>query len=250
MNRPVQKTTIEWRGIWLAKLEKACLASGLTKPTVVGFLGFLGRFLAPHSCHPAKISLESVSSFLAQNSKSTAQAKFCKDALLFFYSNVIPSQAYVNFLKKPDCIGNPAKPTSGNALALGFDQMLCTELKARNYSSRTMKNYRSIVRHFLEWLNKCPSDSDISDIKKFQIFLKDNKRYSPRTVNLATAAISFFYQKVLKVRINSTELPRMKTGRALPKVYSVEELESKRSKEGRHSYASTLLCDSFIGTGY
>jgi integrase/recombinase XerD len=225
MNLTSSTTTAHWREIWLNKLEKACEEKGLKKPSVVGFLEFVSSYLKPYSCHPAKIPLEAVSDFLAQNSKSEKQRKFCKDALLFFYSNVILSQVYTDFLKKPGGLEIPAQPDSSKERqCLKFDRMLCTELKARNYSARTVKNYRAIVRHFLEWLTKDPSNGDIPEIKKFQIFLKDNRRYSPRTVNLATAAISFFYQKVLKFRMNTTELPRMKTGRALPKVYSVEDV--------------------------
>jgi hypothetical protein len=87
------KTSAEWREIWIAKLEKACIEKGLTKPTIDGYLGFLTRYLAPHSCHPANIPLEAVSSFLGKNSKSEKQTKFCLDALTFFYTFVVDSPA-------------------------------------------------------------------------------------------------------------------------------------------------------------
>jgi integrase len=70
MNLTSSTTTAEWREIWLAKLKESCIDKGLKKPTEVGFLGFVSRYLAPHSCHPATIPLDAVSSFLKQNSKS------------------------------------------------------------------------------------------------------------------------------------------------------------------------------------
>jgi hypothetical protein len=112
------KTSAEWREIWIAKLEKVCVDSGLKKPVIVGYLDFLTRYLAPHSCHPANIPVEAVPSFLRQNRKSEkqhpfgrplevlaggyceAQAKLCRDALTFFYTNVVLSEKHVQAISK------------------------------------------------------------------------------------------------------------------------------------------------------
>jgi integrase/recombinase XerD len=252
MNLVAQKTTAEWREIWIAKLEKACIEKGLTKPAIDGFLGFLTRYLAPHSCHPANIPLEAVSSFLGKNSKSEKQVKFCRNALTFFYANVVQSERHIEAIrhnseqdshdnknrKSPDLKLEKAKETDKpppripqrtaeeifNSKVPGYLNSMRTELKLRDYSFRTIKNYSFILHHYLTWLKKSPSENDVQDIKKFQLFLKENRNYAPRTVNLATAAIQFFYLKVLKVSLSADALPRMKTGRPLPKVYSQEEV--------------------------
>jgi hypothetical protein len=90
-----RKSSAEWQEIWLEKLEKACIAKGLEKPAMLGFLGFITRFLKPHSCHPANIPVEAVSSFLRQNSKSKKKALFCRDAMKFFYTNVVQSENHL-----------------------------------------------------------------------------------------------------------------------------------------------------------
>jgi site-specific recombinase XerD len=246
------RTAEQWREIWLKKLEKACVEKGLKKPSIIGFLQFVSRFLKPHSCHPAKIPLEAVSSFLRQNSKSEKQTAFCRDALMFFYANVVSSERHIEAIrqnskqdshdnknrKAPDLKLEKAKETDNpapnipqktaeeifNSKVPGYLNALRSELKVRNYSFRTIKNYFSIVNHFLTWLKKTPSEKDVQEIKNFQLYLKENRNYAPRTVNLATAAIQFFYLKVLKVRLSANALPRMKTGRPLPKVYSQEEV--------------------------
>jgi integrase/recombinase XerD len=53
---------------------------------------------------------------------------------------------------------------------------------------------------------------------------KSNVPSRSRTVNLVTASIQFFYLTVLKSRFPLETLPRMKTGRPLPKVYSEQEI--------------------------
>jgi hypothetical protein len=90
-----RKTSAEWQEIWLEKLEKACVAKGLEKPAMSGFLGLITRFLKPHSCHPANIPVEAVSSFLRQIRKSKKQALLCRDALTFFYTNVVASEIHI-----------------------------------------------------------------------------------------------------------------------------------------------------------
>jgi len=107
----------------------------------------------------------------------------------------------------------------------GLLKSMRDKLKVRNYSQRTIKNYGASVHQFLIWLKKEPSASDVPEIKKFQIHLKEDKKYSPRTVNLVTAAVQFFYIQVLRLSLPIETLPRMKTGRALPKVYSEQQVE-------------------------
>jgi hypothetical protein len=46
------------------------------------------------------------------------------------------------------------------------------------------------------------------------------------TINLAAAALMFFYSEVLKLKISSESISRMKTGKDLPNVYSQAD-ESK-----------------------
>ena len=107
----------------------------------------------------------------------------------------------------------------------GYLKNIQAELKVRNYSPRTIKNYGATVNQYLHWLKKNPSEKDVPEIKKFQLYLKEAKNYSPRTVNLVTAAIQFFYLNALRLKLPVETLPRMKTGRPLPKVYSEKDIE-------------------------
>jgi hypothetical protein len=100
-----RKTTAQWQEIWLAKLEKACDEKGLDRPATVEFLELVGRFLKPHSLHPANIPVETVPSFLRQNSRSKKQVKSCCDALTFFYTNVVLSEKHMQAIA-----GSPVKP--------------------------------------------------------------------------------------------------------------------------------------------
>jgi site-specific recombinase XerD len=60
---------------------------------------------------------------------------------------------------------------------------------------------------------------------QYNINLKERLKFSPRTVNLHIAAIGFFYRTVIKNTSIVDSVPRMKTGKPLPKVYSEQQIE-------------------------
>jgi integrase/recombinase XerD len=230
MNLVAQRTTAEWRKIWLVKLEKTCVAKGLKNSTSEGFSDITNRFLSRHTCHPRKIPVEAIPDFFSRNSKSEKQANFCRNALTFFYSNVVESGDHVNAINgisETTASGEPQfreKKAFVSKMPL-YIKRIRDELKARNYSPRTIRNYGTLSCSYLAWLDREPSANDLEAIKQYQLYLKEQKNFAPKTVNLTTAAIVFMYNAVLGIPIEPTSLPRMKTGRPLPKVYSEAEVE-------------------------
>ncbi|MBN1982241.1 MAG: tyrosine-type recombinase/integrase [Chitinivibrionales bacterium] len=107
-----------------------------------------------------------------------------------------------------------------------FIDRLRIALKIRNYSERTINNYCTIVRMFLRWQEFQNVEDDVSALQRYILYLKDRRKFSPRTINLQCAAVQFYYRTVLRKRQVTEELPRMKTGRALPKVYSEKQIEA------------------------
>jgi hypothetical protein len=173
------------RALWLEKTKKACGRNKIKDSAAAGFGDFIARFLAPHACHPGKIPVSTIPAFLGKYSKSEKQAKFCRDAILFFYTNVVPSENHCDFINnrtskpQPNKAPTPVLP-SGKAEVTAKIQnaplpqaekaasttvepiadhlkRMHVELKARNYSRRTIKNYSAAVNQYLLWLKKEPS---------------------------------------------------------------------------------------------
>ena len=242
----------EWREIWLEKMRQALPSNKFKQSTTDGFVDIVDQYLASHICHPGMIAEEKTVKFLAENTKSENQAKFYCDALVFFYTNVVRSDKHIEVINAPrppqgeiikPPLKMPPKPAEEIFAASipGYLENMQTELKVRNYSLRTIKNYGAAVSQYLNWLNKAPTENDVPEIKKFQLYLKEARNYSPRTVNLVTAAIQFFYLNVLKSRLPVEHLPRMKTGRPLPKVYSEKDIERILSAEMNPKHRLLLM---------
>ena len=99
------------------------------------------------------------------------------------------------------------------------------ELRARNYSRRTVENYSGAIDRYMQACPMHPAKATQDMIKRYLISLHEKEMLAPRTVNLTAAAIAFFYKQVLNQPEAMATVPRMKTGRQLPKVYSEEEVE-------------------------
>jgi integrase/recombinase XerD len=101
-------------------------------------------------------------------------------------------------------------------------ERLKKEVKARDYSSSTLRNYISAVAQFLDRLTP-ESSADWSEaFKEHIIWLRDKKGLSASTVNNYAASISFFFEEVLDVKPGEDFFIRMKIGKPLPRIHSRE----------------------------
>ena len=118
--------------------------------------------------------------------------------------------------KKPEDIFESIVP--------GLLKSMRDELVIRNYSRQTLKNYSAIVKKYLLWLRQPPSEKDAERIRNYQLVLITDGKRAHRTINLVSAALMFFYSEVMRLNISIGSIPRMKTGRDLPTVYSQAEI--------------------------
>jgi site-specific recombinase XerD len=93
----------------------------------------------------------------------------------------------------------------------------------RNYSPRTVSNYRAQIKEYLLYLNRDPSENDTSSIEDF--LLRKKTILAAPTVNLFRAAISFLYRDILDLPKVIDPIPFMRRTKQLPKVYSIQEVE-------------------------
>lgn len=98
------------------------------------------------------------------------------------------------------------------------------ELRLRNYSLKTVKAYLGCLKEYFNFKKFNLEKTDEEKIRQF-LLNKQNKNYSPQTVNLYLNAIKFFYREVLKTpqKINLRFAKRTKK---LPIVLSRQEIKN------------------------
>jgi len=104
-------------------------------------------------------------------------------------------------------------------------QRMTEELQRRNYSQATIESYIPAVKEFAEYCGKSPAVLGAEDVRRYQLYLINEKKLAPHTVKVRISALRFLYWKTLKRRdLFFDDLPMPKTPMKLPVVLSPEEV--------------------------
>jgi len=104
-------------------------------------------------------------------------------------------------------------------------QRMLEELQRRNYSPATTRGYILAVKQFASYFHRSPEQLGASEIRRFQLYLLNQKKLAPGTVEGRMSALRFLYKKTLKRRdIAYEDLIFPKTPQKLPVVLSPEEV--------------------------
>lgn len=104
-------------------------------------------------------------------------------------------------------------------------QRMLEELQRRNYSQTTIDSYILSVKEFAEYFQKSPASLGAEDVRRYQLYLINEKKLAPQTVKVRMSALRFLYWKTLKRRdLYFDDMPLPKTPMKLPVVLSPEEV--------------------------
>jgi site-specific recombinase XerD len=230
-----ENNTDKWRSIWLDLVKKALVKERKSPAQTQSIYTMLDQFLTANPWPPLKIHRYRMDIYFAQ----LAHQEHLKaiEALEFFYDSVKYSKKHLDKIKeiKSNLVksGKPKLPAEKARPGLQEKEFnpsillnsLKTRLQLKRRSPRTIKTYLEKTRNYLKWLSAEPKPDDTSKIESYVLHLKNKKNLSPKTINQASAALSYFYSEILHSPAAVKSLPRMKIGRTLPKVYSSQVIE-------------------------
>ena len=99
-----------------------------------------------------------------------------------------------------------------------------TELKIRGFSKRTVESYRYHSKNFIDFIKKDPKEVSEQDAKMYLAYLLSERKYSPRSANLALSSLKFFYKEILQnPAFNEVKAPKLE--KKLPTVLTKEEIK-------------------------
>ena len=104
-------------------------------------------------------------------------------------------------------------------------QRLDDELVRRHYAATTRESYRKILKAFHRHIGKRVDRVGPADLRRYQVYLLEDRRLAVGTVVAQIAALRFFYLRVLKRRDMKEDLPYPKRPRRLPVVLSPDEVQ-------------------------
>jgi site-specific recombinase XerD len=98
------------------------------------------------------------------------------------------------------------------------------ELQRRNYSSRTIRLYLRHVAEFAQHFHHSPDQLGADDIRRYQLFLIQEKKLAWSSYNQIVCALRFFYVKTLKRAFLLSDIPFSRQPQQLPLILSQEEV--------------------------
>jgi len=103
-------------------------------------------------------------------------------------------------------------------------QRMIQDLRIRNYSPKTIKEYVRRVRDFAGYFKKSPALLGPPHVRQYQVHLVDEEHASWAKFNQSVCALRFFYQTTLKKDWPVKHIPFPRGEKKLPVVLSVQEV--------------------------
>ena len=119
-------------------------------------------------------------------------------------------------------------------------ETLRQELRARKYSSRTVRSYLYYNRILIDFCGRTPDQIRLEDLQTFFFFLGARYRISASTLGVVQSAIRFLYHQLLG-REDLKRMPgRPKKGRRLPWILSLREVREIIQKTENRKHGALL----------
>jgi len=98
------------------------------------------------------------------------------------------------------------------------------DMRLHGLATTTLKTYLNAVQNLAKHYKQSPDQLSEEEIRKFFIYLADEKRLARSTLRGYLFAIKFLYQKTLNRKWPVLNLIRVKRSKKLPAVLSTEEV--------------------------
>jgi len=98
------------------------------------------------------------------------------------------------------------------------------DIQLRGLSGNTHDAYLRYAEKFLKYCDRPVETLNEMDVRKFLGHLAVEKKLTPGTVNLYSAAIRFLFAVTLNRTMNYLQIPRLKVPKKLPEILSREEV--------------------------
>lgn len=104
-------------------------------------------------------------------------------------------------------------------------QRMIRDMTNKNLSSKTMESYIRYVADYAAHFHRSPEKITREELRDYLYYLKDKRKFSANSIQVAHSAIRFLYRETLQNNEMYLAIPSRKKERRLPHVLSIEEVE-------------------------
>ena len=103
-------------------------------------------------------------------------------------------------------------------------QRMIEDMQLRNLTPETQRNYVHHVAGFAKYFGQSPEVLDIEAVRQYQLYLLNERKLSPETINQYISSVKFLYLTTLEMPWTDEYFPHIRRPHKLPVVLSQEEV--------------------------
>jgi len=103
-------------------------------------------------------------------------------------------------------------------------QRMLEDMQLRNLGTETQRAYVHYIGGLARFYQTSPENLSLEEIREYQLYMLNERRYSPETVNAFVSAAKFLYNVTLETPWPEGVLPRCRVPQRLPVVLSAPEV--------------------------
>jgi len=103
-------------------------------------------------------------------------------------------------------------------------QRMLEDMRLRNFSSETQRGYIHYIADYAQYFRTSPDRLGPEAVREYQIYLTEERKMSPETLNCFTSAAKFLYQTTLELPWSDRHFVRARVADKLPVVLSAAEV--------------------------
>lgn len=105
-------------------------------------------------------------------------------------------------------------------------QRMIEDMQLRNLTPETQRNYVHHVAAFAKYFGQSPEFLDLEAVRQYQLYLLNERKLSPETINQYISSVKFLYLITLEMPWTDQYFPRVRRPHQLPIVLSQEEVQA------------------------
>ncbi len=121
------------------------------------------------------------------------------------------------------------------------------EMQLRNFSPCTQKAYTGAVANFAKYYKRCPTKISKDEIKRYMVYLIQDKKAAWKTYNIIRCALKFLYGACLGTPEVMLDIPCPKEVRTLPTVMTFDEIAALLDACDKQRDLVAILCGYACG---
>jgi integrase/recombinase XerD len=103
-------------------------------------------------------------------------------------------------------------------------QRFIEDMVLHGLAPTTQRSYIHYVAEFAKYYNTSPDKLDLEAVRQYQLYLLNERKMSPQSVNTFVTAVQFLYLVTLEMPWGKESFSRVRLGSTLPVVLSPEEV--------------------------